>query len=124
MEFQKASPKISTLNEKPLHEALRRWYAQSDDVFFGDTRRLEIYTFRLLAALPFSGFFDPVHMTSSQPFYFAAELEIAADFTVIQHPEAIDDGGGLADRFNDVVGSKVHVMTVANRKNYCIHIIE
>ena len=27
------TPKISTLNEKPLHEALKRWYAQPGDLF-------------------------------------------------------------------------------------------
>ena len=32
-EPQKASPRISTLNEKPLHAALKRWYAQPNDQF-------------------------------------------------------------------------------------------
>jgi hypothetical protein len=30
---QKTSNKIGTLNEKPLHEALKQWYAQSNDRF-------------------------------------------------------------------------------------------
>jgi len=30
---QKTSSKIGTLNEKPLHEALKQWYAQSNDRF-------------------------------------------------------------------------------------------
>jgi hypothetical protein len=31
MQIQKTSRKINTLNEKPLHEALKRWYVQSGD---------------------------------------------------------------------------------------------
>lgn len=31
--MQKTSQKIGTLNEKPLHEALKQWYAQSNDKF-------------------------------------------------------------------------------------------
>lgn len=31
--MQKTSQKIGTLNEKPLHEALKHWYAQSKDKF-------------------------------------------------------------------------------------------
>jgi hypothetical protein len=31
MELQKTSQKINTLNEKPLHEALKAWYAQPGD---------------------------------------------------------------------------------------------
>ena len=31
--LEKASPKIGTLNEKPLHESLKLWYAQVDDIF-------------------------------------------------------------------------------------------
>mgnify|MGYP001236431345 CR=1 FL=1 len=30
---RKASPKIGTLNEKPLHEALKKWYARPKDKF-------------------------------------------------------------------------------------------
>jgi hypothetical protein len=33
MHLQKTSRNISTLNEKPLHEALKRWYAHSGDKF-------------------------------------------------------------------------------------------
>ena len=29
--YVETSPKIGTLNEKPLHEALKKWYAQSDN---------------------------------------------------------------------------------------------
>jgi hypothetical protein len=32
-QLQKTSRKISTLNAKPLHEALKQWYAQSNDRF-------------------------------------------------------------------------------------------
>jgi hypothetical protein len=31
--LQKTSQKIGTLNEKPLHEALKQWYAQPNDMF-------------------------------------------------------------------------------------------
>jgi hypothetical protein len=33
MQLQKTSRKIGTINEKPLHEALKQWYAQSKDKF-------------------------------------------------------------------------------------------
>ncbi len=32
-QLKKPSPKIGTLNEKPLHESLKQWYAQADDIF-------------------------------------------------------------------------------------------
>ncbi len=32
-QLQKTSRKIGTLNEKPLHEALKQWYAQPNDMF-------------------------------------------------------------------------------------------
>ena len=33
MQLQKTSRKIGTLNERPLHEALKQWYARSNDMF-------------------------------------------------------------------------------------------
>ena len=32
-QLEKTSQKIGTLNEKPLHEALKQWYARPNDVF-------------------------------------------------------------------------------------------
>ena len=45
--------------------------------------------------------FDPLNMPAAEAFDLASEFEIAFNFIVIEDAEAVDDGGGGADHFDD-----------------------
>jgi hypothetical protein len=56
-------------------------------------------------------------MAAAEALHLAAEFEIAFDLFVVKDAEAVDDGDGVADHFDDFIGVEGHIGLVADGKN-------
>src|SRR5262245_29720520 len=64
---------------------------------------------------------QPFDVAAAHAFDFAAQLQVAPDFVVVEHAEAIDDGERFSDGFVDLVGIKLEVRFMAHGQDDGIH---